>query len=88
MKQLSLQRDMTKLICHHVVILLFLKSNITFILMDAKSAQQPYNLGEGHHCFGQIVKICCYYTKNYDTKVDIHDREQLILNLIMSHQRT
>jgi hypothetical protein len=38
--------------------------------------------------FGQMVTFCCYYTTKYDTKVDIHAREQLILNLIMSHQRT
>ena len=34
-----------------------------------------------------MVKLCCYYTKKYDIKVDIHDGEQMILNLIMSHQR-
>ncbi len=35
-----------------------------------------------------MVKLCCYYTTKYDTKVNIHVGEQLILNLIMSHQRT
>jgi hypothetical protein len=35
-----------------------------------------------------MVKLCCYYTTKYDTKVDIHDGEQQILNLIMSHHRT
>ena len=88
LKQLSLQRDRTKLICHNVAILLFLKSNINFIIMGDKSARQPNNPEEDQLSFGQMVKLCCYYTTKYDTKVDIHVAEQLILNLIMSHQRT
>ena len=88
LKQLSLQRDRTKLICHHVAVLLFLKSNINFIIMGDKSARQPNNPEEENLSFGQMVKLCCYYTTKYDTKVDIHAGEQLILNLIMSHQRT
>ncbi len=43
LKQLSLQRDRTKLICHNVVVLLFLKSNINLIIMGDKSARQPNN---------------------------------------------
>jgi hypothetical protein len=43
LKQLSLQRDRTELICHHVTILLFLKSNTNFIIMGDKSARQPNN---------------------------------------------
>ncbi len=35
-----------------------------------------------------MVKLCCYYTTKYDTKVDIRAGEQRILNLIISHQRT
>jgi len=88
LKQLSLQRDRTKLICHHAAVLLFLKSNINFIIMGDKSARQPNNPEEENLSFGQMVKLCCYYTTKYDTKVDIHAGEQLILNLIMSHQRT
>ncbi len=38
LKQLSLQRDRTQLICHNVAELLFLKSNINFIIMGDKSA--------------------------------------------------
>ena len=34
-----------------------------------------------------MVKLGCYYTTQYDTKVVIHAREQLILNLITIHQR-
>ena len=71
-----------------MVILLFLKSNNNFIIMGDKSARQPNNLEVEHLSFGQMVKSCCYYTTKYDTKVDIHTAEQLILNLIMSHQRT
>ncbi len=33
LKQLSLQHDRTKLIYHNLVVLLFLKSNINFIIM-------------------------------------------------------
>jgi hypothetical protein len=56
--------------------------------MGDKSARQPNNPEEEEPSFGQMVK-CCYYTTKYDiTKVDIHVGEQLILNLIMSHQRT
>ena len=43
LKQLSLQRDNTKLICHNVVVLLFLKSNMNCIIMGDKSARQPNN---------------------------------------------
>ena len=46
-KQLSLiQIERTKLICRHVVILIFLKSNIIFIFMGNKFARQPNNLEE------------------------------------------
>ncbi len=34
-----------------------------------------------------MVKLYCYFTTKYDTKVDIRVGEHLILNLIMSHQR-
>jgi len=88
LKQLSLQRDRTKLIYHNVVVLLFLMSNINFIIMGDKSARQPKNLEKEQLSFGKMLKLCCYYTTKYDTKLDIHDGEQLILNLIMSHQRT
>jgi hypothetical protein len=71
-----------------VVILLFLKSNIYFAILGDKSARQPNNPEEEQLSFGQMVKLCCYYTAKYDTKVDIHVEEQLILDLIMSHQRT
>ncbi len=78
-----------ELICHNVVVLLFLKSNIHFIITGDKSARQPNNLKEEKlSLFGQMVKLYCYYTTKYDSKVDIHVGEQLILNLIMSHQRT
>jgi hypothetical protein len=87
LKQLSLQRDRTKLIFHNVVGLLFLKSNINFIIMGNTFAQKPNNREEEHLSFEQMVKLCCYYTTKYDTKVNIHVGEQLILNLIMSHQR-
>ena len=57
--------------------------------MGDKSARQTKYPEEEHHSFGQMVKLCCYYTTKYDTsKVDIHVGEQLILNLIMSHQQT
>ena len=56
--------------------------------MGDKSPRQPNNPEEENLSFGQIVKLCCYYTTKYDTKVDIHVGEQLILNLIMSHQQT
>ena len=70
-----------------MVVLLFLKSNINFIIMGDKSARQPNNQDEEQLSFGQMVKLCCYYTTKYDTKVNIHDGEQLILNLIISHKR-
>ena len=36
-----------------------------------------------------MVKLCCYYTTKYDTKVDIiYVGEPLILNLILKHQRS
>jgi len=89
LKQLSLQRDRTKLICHNVAILLFLKSNINFIIMGDKSARQPNNPDEAKQLsLGIMIKLCCYYTIKYDTKIDIYTREQLILNLKMSRQRT
>jgi hypothetical protein len=88
LKQFSLQRDRTKLVCHHVVGLLFLKSNINFIIIGDNFARQPNSPEEENLSFGQLVKLCCYYTTKYDTKVDIHVGEQLILNLIMSHQQT
>jgi hypothetical protein len=57
--------------------------------MGDESARQSNNPEKEHLSFGQImVKLCCYYTTKYDTKVDNHAGEQLILNLIMSHQRT
>ena len=55
LKQLSLQRNRTKLICHHVAILLFLKSNINFILMGDKYARQPNNQEEEQLFFEQMV---------------------------------
>jgi hypothetical protein len=85
LKQLYLKRDNTKLIRHNVVVLLFLKSNINFIIMGDISSRQPNNLEEEPLSFGQMDKSCCYYTTKYDTKVDIHVGEQLILNLVMSH---
>ncbi len=45
--------------------------------MGDKFARQPNNLEE-HLSFAQMVKLCCYYTTKYDTKVDIHAREQPI----------
>ena len=57
LKQLSLQRDRIKLICHNVVVLLFLKSNVNFIIMGDKFARQPNNLEEEHLSFGQMVKL-------------------------------
>jgi hypothetical protein len=86
LKQRSLQLDRTKSICHNVVVLLFLKSNINFIITGDKSARQLDNQEEDQLSFGQIVKLCCYYTTKYDTNVDMHVGEQLILNLTMSHQ--
>jgi hypothetical protein len=62
LKQLSLQRDRTKLICHNVVVLLFLKSNINFMAIGEKSARQPNNPEEEQLSLGQMVKLCCYYT--------------------------
>ena len=80
LKQLSLQHDRTKLICHNVVVLLFLKGNINFISMGDKFARQPANNPEDERLsFGQMVKLCSYYTTKCDTKVDIHVGEQLIL---------
>jgi hypothetical protein len=43
-KQLSLQRDRTKSIFHHVATLLFLKSITNFSITGEKSARQPNNL--------------------------------------------
>ncbi len=43
LKQLSLQRDRTNLICHHVAIFLLLQININFIIVGDKSARQPNN---------------------------------------------
>ena len=71
-----------------MVVLLFLKTNINFIIISDKFARQPNKPKEEHLSFGQTVKLCCYYNKIYYTKVDIHVGEQLILNSIMSHQRT
>jgi len=56
LKQLSLQRDRKKVICHNVALLLFLKSNIYFIIMGDKFARQPNNPEEEHLSFGQMVK--------------------------------
>jgi hypothetical protein len=57
--------------------------------MGDESARQPNNLEEEIFSFEQMIKLCrCYYTMKYDTKVDIHVGEQLILNLLSSHQRT
>ena len=70
-----------------MIVLLFLKSNIHFIIIGDKSARQPKYLEEEQLSFGQIVKLCWFYITKYDTNVDIHDGEQLILNVIMSHQR-
>jgi hypothetical protein len=57
LKQLSLQRDRTQLICHRVVIVLFLKSNINFIAMGYKSVRQPNNPEERHFSFEQKVEL-------------------------------
>jgi len=46
--------------------------------MGDKSACQPNNPEEEQLSFGQMVKLCCYYTTQYDIKVDIHVEEQLI----------
>jgi hypothetical protein len=43
--------------------------------MGDKSARQPNNPKEDQLSFGQMVKLCCYYTTKYDAKVDIHDGE-------------
>jgi len=57
LKHLSLQRDRTQLICHNVVVWLFLKSNVNFIIMgDNKSARQPNGPEEEQISFGQMVK--------------------------------
>jgi hypothetical protein len=56
--------------------------------MGDEFVRQLNNLEEEQLSFGQMIKLCCYYTTKYDTNVDIHVREQQILNLIMSHQRT
>ncbi len=55
--------------------------------MGDKSARRPNNLKE-HLSFEQIVNLWCFYTTKYNTKVDIRAGEQLILNLIKSHQGT
>ena len=52
-----------------MVVLLFLKNDINFIIMADKSARQPNNLEEKHLSFGQRVKLCCYYTTKYDIRV-------------------
>jgi hypothetical protein len=50
--------------------------------MGDKFARQPNNSKEEHLSFGQMVKLCYYYTTKYDTKFNVHAREHLILNLI------
>ena len=52
-----------------MVVLLFLKNDINFIIMADKSARQPNNREEKHLSFGQRVKLCCYYTTKYDIRV-------------------
>ncbi len=55
LKKLSLKGDHTKLICHHMAILLFLKSNINFLIMSDKSARQTNNSEEEHLSCKQMV---------------------------------
>jgi hypothetical protein len=52
-----------------VDVLLLLKSNINFIIMGDKSARQQNNPEEEHLSFGHMVKLGCYYTTNYDSKM-------------------
>jgi hypothetical protein len=52
LKQLYLQLDRTKLICHNVALLLFMKSNINFIIMGDEFARQPNNPEEEHLSIG------------------------------------
>ena len=66
--------------------MLFLKSDIFFVTGDNPS-RQSNNLEEEHLSFGYVVKLCCYCTTKNDSKVNIHAREQLIVNLILRHQR-
>ncbi len=74
-----------------MAILIFLKTDINFIIMCDKSARQPKYLEEEHLSIGRMVELCCNKTAKHDTKVDIHVEEQrffeeqLILNLITSH---
>ena len=55
--------------------------------MGDKFPRHPNNPEEKQLSYGQMVKLCCYDTTKYDTKVGIHAGEEMILNL-MSHQRT
>ena len=39
--------------------------------MGNKSAQQPNNPVEEHFSFGQMGKVCCYYTTKYDNNIKL-----------------
>jgi hypothetical protein len=54
---------------------------LTTRVMGDKSARQQNNSKGKHLSFAQMVKLCCYCTTKYDTKVDIHVGEQPIFFL-------
>ena len=56
--------------------------------MGDKFARQQNNPKEEHIAYKQMIKLCCYYTTKYDTKVYIRVGENMILNLIPSHTQT
>jgi len=45
--------------------------------MANKSARQPNNREKNHVSFGQMIKLCCYFTIKHGSKVDIRVGEHI-----------
>ena len=86
-QELYLPRDRTKLISHSEFALLAEKCNVNFVFIGDQSARNPMP-GDDKLPLAEFCKRVSFYCSKYGSKVDAHQGEQLILNLLAAQIRT
>ena len=86
-QELRLPRDRTKLISHAEFALLAEKCNLNFVFIGDLSAREPMP-GDEKLPLAEFCKRVTFYCSKYGSKIDAHQGEQLILNLLAAQIRT
>ena len=86
-QEIRLPRDRTRLLSHNEFTLLAEKCNINFVFIGDQSARQPMTEDENLP-LAEFCKRVTFYCSKYGSKVDAHQGEQLILNLLAAQIRT